>query len=1520
MLPRFQAGKQRRLARVKRNTVFSYLNAKEASNFGLEKTIKSYPLRTIYYPGCTIPVDSVTARTKYRRNHMSEATVLKSDGSRYIYGIPVYNKVRQEVSFSISPNPLTDVANANNPASADVGMIPYVIGADNSVGNSKGKDNYYESTKIPAYAHSHLLSAVLSPDYFDKTGNGISEDDLGNGVKLNYTRTSDAYKWRLPIQAGKANYNEGRLADIKDDKASYLYGEKQMWYMHSIESKTMVAQFYISPRTDGFGVLDENGTKVTVSTATQASFKLDSIKLFTKAELKAASVSSIAPTPIKTVVFSYDYSLCLGVPNSIGAVGGDGKLTLKSIYFTYGNSGRGRLNAYKFSYKQVDRTSAVFGYNGGNTDRWGSYKRQVAGQPLNSEFPYATQVALDANDFAGAWCLNKIDLPSGATIKVEYESDTYSYVQDKRAGQMLPIAGFVQNTAGTPANVLYTGLDPANLNLFAVVNVPAALASSVNTIDDVKARFFQDIKQIYFKVKIQLTDKTTTNDWVSGYADFDLNSVVFNNTMERIFIPLTSVASDKPNKLAKIHPLSSAGLQMLRLDLPELAYENPFTPTGNWKDDIWNVASRGVNVGAGLTELFQGYDKVVLKKGFCKNVDLSRAWVRLACPTVTKYGGGSRVKKISVDDNWATSNVATSSYGQEYTYTTRERVNGVDTEISSGVASYEPIMGGEENTLRNALPYYETFKHAPDNAFYTETPVGENLYPSAVVGYSEVKVRTLNNTITRTGTGYTITKYFTARDYPTTSRFTVLSNNTHKIKHGFFRKFLKLNIKDHTTASQGFVVETNDMHGKMKQELVYNELGSLLKSTTNTYRENTAISTSGVKLNNNVPVIKPDGTISTVQMGVDTDVWTEMNQDRVDNKLGGVDVNMEGFLAFILPVAFPFPYPMAQSDSKMLRTSITTKFIKRFGILDEVKVMENGSTLTTKNVLFDSETGDVLLTQTQNEFEDPMYNFKYPAHWAYDGMGLACKNIGLRLSTMDVLNGALQGLPASVTPDMFLTAGDELIATIGPSILSIELKVFVARNQNGDLRLIDSGGRLVGHGATAVTLRNVKVIRSGRRNMATVPIGEVASRQDPRVNGKIDFAGIKPLQASATTFSEQWKMPCEIISENPNCAYDYCVGPINPYSNGIRGNWRPESSVVYHGQREQVNFIAATTDIRSNGNFGTYNPYWLAPVAGASSGAWAKTTLLTPWVQSNRITGYDTRGNETENLDPLGIFSSASFGYNQTRAVDITSNSQWREAVSDNFEDYGFANLCPTEPINNSKKYKFFKGALGTKLQDTVSHTGRFAVQMTGDSFQQTINLIPLCTEGSPFDVEMRDTAFYKNCIGCTEPFRPRSDSFFVSLWVASDTSVACGIKPNAALEITFYNQPSGVATQLGAMQQVLATGPVIDGWRRIFAKVVVPPANGNGAARYFKLNFRKMVGNQGRVYTDDFRIHNTSSNMKSFVYDPVSMRLMAQLDENNYATFYEYDDEGLLVRVKRESDKGVVTVQESRTVLKPNN
>ena len=69
-------------------------------------------------------------------------------------------------------------------------------------------------------------------------------------------------------------------------------------------------------------------------------------------------------------------------------------------------------------------------------------------------------------------------------------------------------------------------------------------------------------------------------------------------------------------------------------------------------------------------------------------------------------------------------------------------------------------------------------------------------------------------------------------------------------------------------------------------------------------------------------------------------------------------------------------------------------------------------------------------------------------------------------------------------------------------------------------------------------------------------------------------------------------------------------------------------------------------------------------------------------------------------------------------------------------------------------------------------------------------------------------------------------------------------------------------------------------------------------------------------VYFDDVRMHPFKSAMKTMVYDGANLRLMSELDNQNYATFFEYDEEGTLVRIKKETEKGIVTIKETRSSI----
>lgn len=159
------------------------------------------------------------------------------------------------------------------------------------------------------------------------------------------------------------------------------------------------------------------------------------------------------------------------------------------------------------------------------------------------------------------------------------------------------------------------------------------------------------------------------------------------------------------------------------------------------------------------------------------------------------------------------------------------------------------------------------------------------------------------------------------------------------------------------------------------------------------------------------------------------------------------------------------------------------------------------------------------------------------------------------------------------------------------------------------------------------------------------------------------------------------------------------------------------------------------------------------------------------------------------------------------------------------------------------------------------------------------------------------------NCDECIPSFMPTPGGLYVlSAWVKiEDWYPADGdeLLETAFIELSFANG--------GTLEPFTPTGDVIDGWRRIESTFKVP-----NTATDIKIRLKN--DGDGDAFFDDIRIHPFKSNMTSYVYDPLTGRLVAQLDENNYAAYYEYDEEGNLVRMKKETERGVKTIQESRS------
>jgi hypothetical protein len=1060
---------------------------------------------------------------KFRKDHhISEIDVLNNDGRRYVYGIPVYNLAQREATFAIS----------NNRGNKQTGLAGYTHGTDNTANNQNGKDWYYNSEVMPAYAHSFLLTGILSPDYVDLTGNGVSDDDLGDAVKFNYSKVSglaNPFEWRAPFVKDSVTYNEGFKTDSRDDKGNYVYGTKELWYLHSIESKTMIATFKVEDRLD-LPAISESGNKYNGGTK-----RLKEINLYSKADfLKDPSKAKA----VKTVHFEYTYELCKGVNKPLND---SGKLTLKKVWFSYNGNNKGKRNPYVFHYNSNNPVFNIKSY-----DRWGNFKDPLQNPGSitsnvigNDEHPYSLQDSALAATNSAAWTLDSISLPSGGSMKVQFESDEYAFVQHKRAMQMFKLLGFGSSPGMTSgySPQLYTRTSE---NLYAYISVPEAVATK----KEVYEKYLSDIKKLYFKMFVRMPGDNYGSgyEYVPSYANLEDGGYgrVNNNT---IWVKMTGI-SLKGDKDGSYSPLAKAGIQFLRLNLPSKAY--PGSEVGD-NIDLKEAVTLLFNLTAGIMTTFSSFDRIARDNLWASTVDLNRTYIRLNNPGYRKFGGGHRVKRITIYDNWdKMTNQRPATYGQEYTYTASKEIFGADKTISSGVACYEPGIGNEENPFRIPIEYIEQVAPlAPVTMGYTEEPLGESLFPSASVGYSKVRVRSIHYKDKKSANGYSETQFFTAYDFPTYTDRSLIDESTKKRYKPGLANFLRINARHHLVLSQGFKIELNDMHGKMRSQAVFaeNDPKNYVSYTENIYKVEDPLA-SQKRLANKVMAMRADGSIDSMALiGKDVELMVDMRQQLSVTNGYNVSLNSEMFSIPLVPPVFILPtlLNLAQREENLYRCVATLKVIQRYGIIDSVISIDKGSKVSSKDILYDSETGEALLNRTQNEFKDPIYSFIYPSHWAYEGMGLAYKNIDITLKNVTIRGGKIvSGL--SVPDSTLFSGGDEILVggkqKTGGATCTEQISTFphytkiwaidssMIRSQGPKaIYFIDEDGNP--YTGFSVTMR---IVRSGRRNQLGA-VGSVTTLENPVIwnsgAGKYELVlntNSKVISTGVAEFKQQWKV------------------------------------------------------------------------------------------------------------------------------------------------------------------------------------------------------------------------------------------------------------------------------------------------------------------------------------------------------------------------------------------------------------
>lgn len=1483
-------------------------------------------------------------------HQISEFTQTLPDGRRYIYGIPAMNNATRELTFAVNE----DNADLSN------GLVTFTNGSENTTNNNRGLDNYYSSTQTPAYAHSYLLTSVLSNDYVDIMGDGTTDDDLGSYVKFSYEMKDSDYRWRTPYEGNLAQYNPGFWSDKMDGKGSYLIGSRHQWYLRSIESKNYIAEFYVSERNDGKGVtnavLPSNSNinaalKLTKSTQS-LSYKLDSIKLYNKHDRYVNENNAV---PVKTVIFKYNYTLCRNLPNIQSSTPGTGKLTLERIFIKYGNSEKNLLSPYVFEYNTPNPD-----YDFAAKDRWGSYKRN--GIRSNYEFPYTSQDQASA-DSVVAWNLTDIKLPSGGKIHVDYESDDYSFVMNKRSMQMFDIVGAGASPKLERKNVLYE----SEHNIYDYLYFKRR-KDRENRKLSMKDNYLEGADQfLYYSLNLDITG-TGKYEHVKGYAKVEaLDSCTDNADYGYIRL------KREPVKSMNLHPATVYGLNTARYYLPHILYPGFKDEGGNA-----NVLKGLIAAADELVTIWKNpFARFVRdKKG--RTFRPEKSWVRLHTPGLTKKGGGVRVKTLTLDDSWnkLSGNPDHASYGKTYDYSLTDDRYGT---ISSGVASYEPMIGGDENPFRKPVPYTaDAGRLLPKIDFFQEEPFGEQFFPGPSVGYSRVTVRSIHAAVSGSSQAEDEYDFYTAKDYPIVVDYTDKDAPPPVRTKTLRRKYELLQV------AQGYVLCFNDMHGKPRsvRNYVINTDGTNRKKEQITgvayrYREE-----APGKLSNKVQALvrergsKYSYSVREVELGKEMD-FTVDSRERYNRSFNRtVALNLNSVQWGPVPIYIPTSFFPDKVEEQIFRTMVSTKIIQQYGILQSVEAFDHGAVTITENQVYDAETGNVLLSRVNNHFNDQSYDLKYPAHLAYEGMAPAYYNTGFREKADSlVINSSLDGLLIVKDKNRY-TCGDEVMLTFKNTAgILVREKVWVMNpewywyqragtTETGQPTVINdsvcalkvlpryksglytswpqSAGRIIGPDA--------EILRSGRRNNLQAMVQQAVLPEAAVTNINSFFIGgsSRLLAIATTTFTDsaqpydRYNNSVKTTSATPGSEL---YSSFNPYVMGYKGNYRPYQDYVHirardystgHNREDGTFQLGGAFWIFSNGNGGMSCPFVLwdgSNPGGSFSPLYRSGFDPGSWKKVKTITRYDVQGNALEEMDASGNFSAAQYGYGRGLPVAVAANARQQEFWFEGFEDY--TQLIPemqrrmhiadggSGPYFSDYYHSPFRRLFtGFMVDPGSTQTDQTLFSRSGQNFSR-LNLVSSIQNTVSISNEASHTGSYslkvnadvhvglpagslKSSVVQSGFLNASGKKFLMHIWFRPQQ----GYDPQALVNqfsLRLDGLP-GLILPINIITARTLKAANIDGWYLLELAIYVPPYAGTSPAQTLA-DFTIPAG----LYLDDVRVMPIDANMKSFAYDPFTLRLAAQLDENHMATFYEYDQEGLLVRVKKETERGIMTVNESR-------
>lgn len=338
--------------------------------------------------------------------------------------------------------------------------------------------------------------------------------------------------------------------------------------------------------------------------------------------------------------------------------------------------------------------------------------------------------------------------------------------------------------------------------------------------------------------------------------------------------------------------------------------------------------------------------------------------------------------------------------------------------------------------------------------------------------------------------------------------------------------------------------------------------------------------------------------------------------------------------------------------------------------------------------------------------------------------------------------------------------------------------------------------------------------------------------------------------ASATVLSDSWPYDHVVYGSGPSGS--------NRYETGEDGQWRSQRGFVYKSRIRSANQNTSTPwHERNYADAGVFVNQNDSLTDAFRLFNW-RDLLDNPsasWIRIDSVTAFSPFGEPIEQRDIIGVYSSAGFAHRNTVPNLVAKNARVASVAFESFED-------------------------GNGTVTDAAHTGEWSFRLADDgSWSDRIARITV-------DQQLLD------------------EGLLIKVWVKQTyldyTTTEIPIRTNIAPVSLFSRVAQTGEWTLYELQipniGSLPGSPSLDDVLEVkFA------------------NDLDQVNADDHVWIDDIRLQPLFSEMTCFVYDPATLRLTAQFDDQHFARIFQYNGEGKLVRKLVETERGLKTVTESQ-------